>query len=70
MMNPIQLLTEQQAYEGITHSRWGVSWNWQWRRVDDDEDRRFPSPETQMGSNIWPPDEEQEVAAAPYHKTR
>ena len=50
MMNLIQLLTDQQAYEGITHSRWGASWNWRWRRVDDDEDRRFPSPEPQTGS--------------------
>ena len=23
MMNLIQLLTDQRAYEGITHSRWG-----------------------------------------------
>ena len=28
MMNLIQLLTDQRAYEGITHSRWGASWNW------------------------------------------
>ena len=27
MMNLIQLLTDQRAYEGITHSRWGASWN-------------------------------------------
>ena len=25
MMNLIQLLTDQRAYEGITHSRWGAS---------------------------------------------
>ena len=50
MMNLIQLHTDQQAYEGITHSRWGASWNWRWRKVDDDEDRRFPSPEPQTGS--------------------
>ena len=49
-MNLIQLLTDQRAYEGITHSRWGASWNWRWRRVGDDEDRRFPSPEPQTGS--------------------
>ena len=49
-MNLIQLLTDQQAYEGITNSRWGASWNWRWRTVDDDEDRRFPSPEPQTGS--------------------
>ena len=37
MMNLIQLLTDQRANEGITHSRWGASWNWRWRRVGDDE---------------------------------
>src|SRR3990170_334200 len=50
MMNLIQLLTDPRAYEGITHSRWGASWNWQWRRVGDDEDRRSPSPEPQTDS--------------------
>ena len=50
MMNLIQLLTDQRAYEGITHSRWGASWNWRWRRVGDDEDRTSPSPETQTDS--------------------
>ena len=42
MMNLIQLLTDQRAYEGITHSRWGASWNWRWRWVGDDEERRSP----------------------------
>ena len=50
MMNLIQLLTEQRPYEGITHSRWGASWNWRWRRVGDDKDRRSPSPEPQTDS--------------------
>ena len=49
-MNLIQLLTDQWAYEGITHSRWGASWNWRWRRVGDDEERRSPSPEPQTNS--------------------
>ena len=49
-MNLIQLLTDQRAYEGITHSRWGASWNWQWRWVGDDEERRSPSPEPQTDS--------------------
>ena len=49
-MNLIQLLTEQQAYEGITHSRRGASWNWRWRCVGDDEDRRSPSLEPQTDS--------------------
>ena len=49
-MNLIQLLTDQQAYEGITHSRWGASWNWRWRWVGDDEEWRSPSPEPQMDS--------------------
>ena len=49
-MNLIQLLTDQRAYEGITHSRWGASWNWRWIWVGDDEERRSPSPEPQTGS--------------------
>ena len=49
-MNLIQLLTDQRAYQGITHSRWGASWNWRWRRVGDDEDRRSPSSEPQTDS--------------------
>ena len=36
--------------EGITHSRWGASWNWRWRWVGDDEERRSPSPEPQTDS--------------------
>ena len=50
MMNLIQLLTDQRAYEGITHSRWGASWNWRWRCVGDDKDRRSLSPEPQTNS--------------------
>ena len=46
----IQLLTDQRAYKGITHSRWGASWNWRWRCVGNDEDRRSPSPEPHMDS--------------------
>ena len=49
-MNLIQLLTDQRAYKGITHSRWGALWNWRWRRVGDDEERRPPSPEPQTDS--------------------
>ena len=49
-MNLIQLLTDQRAYEGITHSRRGASWNWRWRKVGDDEERRSPSPEPQTDS--------------------
>ena len=50
MMNLIQLLTDQRAYEGITHSRWGASRNWRWRWVGDDEERRSPSAEPQTDS--------------------
>ena len=65
-MNLIQLLTEQQAYEGITHSRRGASWNWRWRCVGDDEDWRPPSlePQTESRSSLprktraWPPSHE------------
>jgi len=49
-MNLIQLLTDQRAYEGSTHSRWGASWNWRWRWVGDDEERRSPSPEPRTDS--------------------
>ena len=49
-MNLIQHLTDQRAYEGITHSWRGASWNWRWRRVFDDEDRRSPSSEPQADS--------------------
>ena len=51
-MNLIQLLSDQRAYEGITHSRWGASWNWWWRRVGDDEDWRFPSPEPERAPDL------------------
>ena len=52
MMNLIQLLTDQRAYKGITHSRWGASWNWCWRWVGDDEERRSPSPQPQTDSGF------------------
>ena len=70
MMNLIQLLTDQRAYEGITHSRWGASWNWRWRKVGDDEDRRSPLSGAPNGLQIWPPDEEQETVVAPSRETR
>ena len=50
MMNLIQLLTDQRVYEGITHSQWGASWNWRWRLVGDDKERRPPSPGPQTDS--------------------
>ena len=50
MMNLIQLLTDQLAYKGITHSWWGGAWNWQWRSVGDDEDQRSPSLEPHTDS--------------------
>ena len=49
-MNLIQLITDQRANEGITHSQWGESWNWRWRRIGDFEDQRSPSPEPQTDS--------------------
>ena len=45
MVNLIQPITVQQAYDGITHARWWASWNWWWRKVDDDDGDGFPSPE-------------------------
>ena len=50
MINLIQPITVQQAYDGITHARWWASWNWWWRMVDDDDDDGFPSPEPRTDS--------------------
>ena len=50
MINLIQPITVQQAYDGITHAwRW-ASWNWWWRKVDDDDGDGFPSPEPRTDS--------------------
>ena len=50
MVNLIQPITVQQAYDGITHAwRW-ASWNWWGRMVDDDDGDRFPSPEPRTNS--------------------
>ena len=49
-MNLFQFLTNQRAYEGITHSQWGASWNCRWRLVGDDEEQRSTSPEPQTDS--------------------
>ena len=43
MINLIQPITVQQAYDGITHSRRWASWNWWWRMVDDDDGDESPS---------------------------
>ena len=45
MVNLIQPITVQQAYDGITHARRWASWNWWWRMVDDDDGDESPSPE-------------------------
>ena len=50
MIDTIQPLTVQQAYDRITHARRWASWNWWWRMVDDDDGGRFPSPEPRMDS--------------------
>ena len=50
MINLIQPITVQQAYDGITHARWWASWNWWWRMVDDDDGDGFPSPEPRTDS--------------------
>ena len=50
MVNLIQPITVQQAYDGITHARWWASWNWWWRMVDDDDGDGFPSPEPRTDS--------------------
>ena len=45
MINHIQPITVQQAYDEITHARRWASWNWWWRMVDDDDDDESPSSE-------------------------
>ena len=50
MINLIQPITVQQAYDGITHARRWASWNWWWRKVDDDDGDRFPSLEPRTDS--------------------
>ena len=50
MINLIQPITVQQAYDGITHARRWASWNWWWRMVDDDDGDECPSPEPRTDS--------------------
>ena len=50
MINLIQPITVQQAYDGITHARRWASWNWWWRMVDDDDSVESPSPEPRTDS--------------------
>ena len=50
MINLIQPITVQQAYDGITHARRWASWNWWWSKVDDDDGDGFPSPEPRTDS--------------------
>ena len=50
MINLIQPITVQQAYDGITHARRWASWNYWWRMVDDDDGDGFPSPEPRTDS--------------------
>ena len=50
MINLIQPITVQQAYDAITHTRRWASWNWWWRMVNDDDGDESPSPEPQTDS--------------------
>ena len=50
MIDLIQVITVQQAYDEITHERWRASWNCRWRKVDDDDGDDFPSPEPETDS--------------------
>ena len=50
MINLIQPIIVQQAYDGITHARRWASWNWWWRMVDDDDGDESPSPKPQTDS--------------------
>ena len=50
MVNLIQPITVQQAYDGITHGRRFASWNWWWSMVDDDDGDDSPSPKPRTDS--------------------
>ena len=50
MINLIQPITVQQAYDGNTHAPRWASWNWWWRMVDDDDGDESPSPEPRTDS--------------------
>ena len=50
MINLIQPITVQQAYDGLTHARRWASWNWWWRMVDDDDGGESPFPEPRTDS--------------------
>ena len=50
MVNLIQPIIVQQAYNGIIHARWSASWHWWWRMVDDDDGDGYPSPEPRTDS--------------------
>mgnify|MGYP005830257709 CR=1 FL=1 len=54
MVNLIQPIAVQQAYDGITHPRRWASWNWWWRMVDDDDGDESPSsgPRTDSRSSL------------------
>ena len=68
MINLIQPIAVQKAYDGITHARRWASWNWWWRKVSDDDGDESPSPEPRTDSRLALPNEEQEAAVAPYRK--
>ena len=50
MINLIQPITVQQAYDAITQAQRWASWNWWWRKVDDDDGDKSPSPEPRTDS--------------------
>ena len=50
MVNLIQSIAVQHAYDGITHARRWASWNWWWRMVDDDYGDESFSPEPRTDS--------------------
>ena len=50
MIDPIQPIIVQQAYDGITHARRRASWNWWWMMVDDDDGDESPSPKPRTDS--------------------
>ena len=52
MINLIQPITVQQAYDAITHARWWASWNWWWRMVDDDDGDETPLQSPKRSTNL------------------
>ena len=61
MIDLIQLITVQQAYDEIIHERWRASWNCRWTKVDDDDGDDSPVPTGSNTGNQGEPHESDET---------